>query len=176
MAIYRFEDRIPEIDESTYVSKSADIIGDVRIGKNCYIGPGARIKGDYGTIIIDDNSNVQENCVIHARPGEETTIGKWVSIGHAAVIHGAVIKDYSVVGMGSVVSDFAEIGVWSVVGEGAVVKSKMKVPDEGIAVGIPAKVIGSVSEDFKKMWTEYKELYRSLSWRYIEGLEEIGSP
>ncbi len=156
MTIYEFEGRIPKIHESTYVSKSADIIGDVKIGKNCYIGPGAKIKGDYGSVIIGDNSNVQENCVIHARPDKKTVIGDYVSIGHGAIIHGATINDYAVVGMGSVVSDFAKVGIWSAVGEGAVVVSGKEVPDQGIAVGIPAKVIGSVDEDYKKMWTEYK--------------------
>ncbi|MFO8109103.1 MAG: gamma carbonic anhydrase family protein [Thermoplasmata archaeon] len=174
MAIYAFEKRIPEVDESAYVSSSSEIIGDVTIGKECFIGPGARIKGDYGSIIIGDYSNVQENCVIHARPGEKTVIGNYVSIGHAAVIHGAHIEDHATVGMGAIVSDFAKVGKWSVVGEGAVVVSRTEVSDEGIAVGTPAKVIGSVDDDFKEMWTEYKELYRSLSQRYKEGLRKVG--
>lgn len=173
MGIYSFEDRTPRIHESTYVSSSSDIIGDVRIGKECFIGPGARIKGDYGTVIIGDRSNVQENCVIHARPDEQTVIGENVSIGHGAIIHGAHIDDDATIGMGSIVSDFAKVGKWGVVGEGAVVVSRKEVPDEGIAVGIPAKVVGSVDEDFKKMWSEYKEIYRTLSWRYKEGLKRL---
>ncbi len=173
MAIYEFEGRVPRVHDSAYVSKSADIIGDVEIGENCYIGPGARLKGDYGTIIIGNNSNVQENCVIHARPGEKTVIGDWVSVGHAAVIHGATVKDYATIGMGAIVSDFASVGVWSVVGEGAVVVNGKEIPDQCIAVGIPAKVVGTVDHDFKVMWTEYKELYSALSRRYREGLKEV---
>ncbi len=173
MAIYKFEDRTPRVHESAYVSKSADIIGDVRIGEKCFIGPGARIKGDYGTVMIGDNSNVQENCVIHARPNEKTVIGDYVSIGHAAIIHGGFIDDYATIGMGAIVSDFAKVGRWSVVAEGAVVVGGSEIPDEGVAVGIPAKVIKSVDDDFKKMWTEYKEIYRDLSGRYKEGLKKL---
>ncbi len=173
MTIYEFEGRTPQIHKSSYVSKSAEIIGDVKIGEKCFIGPGAKLKGDYGTIIIGNSSNVQENCVIHARPGEKTMIGDYVSIGHAAIIHGATIKDYAVIGMGAIVSDFTEVGEWGAVGEGAVVVSGKEVPDQGIAVGIPAKVVGSVDEDYKKMWTEYKELYRSLAERYKDGLKAL---
>ncbi len=173
MAIYKFEDRTPKVHESAYVSKSAEVIGDVTIGERCFIAPGAKIKGDYGTVIIGNNSNVQENCVIHARPGEKTVIGEYVSIGHAAVVHGGSINDYATIGMGAIVSDFAKVGVWSVVGEGALVPAGKEIPDEGVAVGIPAKVIKSVDDDFKTMWKEYKELYCQLSQRYKDGLTKL---
>ncbi len=173
MTIYEFEGRKPSIHESSYVSSSADIIGDVRIGKNCYIGPGARIKGDYGTIHIGASTNVQENCVIHARPEEETVLGEWVTIGHGAIIHGGIIKDWAIIGMGAIISDFAIIGEWSVVGEGAVVVSGTEIPDEKVAVGTPAKVIKEIDEKFKDKWKEYKELYRSFSWRYKDNLKKI---
>ncbi len=173
MTTYEFEGRKPDIDESSYISKSAEIIGDVRIGKNCFIAPGAKIKGDYGTVKIGDNTNVQENCVIHARPGEVTTIGDWVIIGHGAIIHGPTIKDWAVIGMGAIISDFAVIGEWSVVGEGAVVTSGTEIPDENVAVGTPAKVIKQINEDYKEKWKEYKEIYRSFSWRYKESLKPL---
>ncbi len=95
--------------------------------KNCYIGPGARIRGDYGTITIGDNTAIEENVVIHARPNDITVIGSHVTIGHAAIIHNATINDWAVIGMGSIVSDWAEIGEWAVVAEGAVVKNKQKI-------------------------------------------------
>ncbi len=173
MTVYEFEGRRPVIDESAYVSKSATIVGDVRIGENCFIAPGARIKGDYGTIIIGAKSNVQENCVIHARPEEKTEIGEHVTIGHSAVIHGATIDDYAVVGMSSTVSDNAEVGRWAVVGEAALVRSSQEIPPENVAVGVPAEIIKKIDEDYKEKWTEIKEEYESFSWRYKENLKPL---
>ncbi len=173
MPVYSFEGRKPNIHGSTYISPSADIIGDVTIGVECFIAPGARIKGDYGSIVIGDYSNIQENCVVHARPDRSTVIGDWVSVGHGAIIHGAKIKDWAVIGMGSVVSDDATVGLWSVIGEGAVVVSGSDIPNESIAVGIPAKVKGEITEEFIERWVGIKEKYRSFSKRYSEGLERI---
>ncbi len=170
MTVYEFEGRKPEIHESCYVAKSATVIGDVTLGKSCYVGPGARIKGDYGTIAIGDRSNVQENCVIHARPDEKTEIGDWVTIGHGAIIHGATINDYAVVGMGSIVSDEAEIGRWGVVGEGALVTNGQTVGDEKVVVGVPAKAIKQISDDYKSSWKKIKEEYASFPRRYKENL------
>lgn len=173
MAIYEFEGRVPDISDSSYVHENATVIGDVEIGEECFIAPGARIKGDYGTIKIGDKSNVQENCVIHARPDEETVIGDLVSIGHAAIIHGAEVDDYAVIGMGSVVSDDAQIGKWGVVGEGAVVKNGQEVPEDSVAVGIPAKIIKKIGEEYKEKWTKMKENYSSFSHRYKDNLKKI---
>jgi len=173
MAIYEFEGRKPDISQKSYIAKSATIIGDVTIGDNCYIAPGARIKGDYGTIKIGDNSNVQENCVIHARPGEETNIGDWVTVGHGAIIHGGKIDDYAIIGMGGIVSDEAKIGRWSVIGEGAVVRNGQEIEKEKVAVGVPSKTIKQISTEYKKKWKKIKEEYASFSQRYKEGLNRI---
>lgn len=174
MAVYEFEGKVPRIGKGTYVFESADIIGDVEIGENCYIGAGARIRGDYGTIRIGDRTSIEDNCVIHARPDEVCTIENDVTIGHGAVIHNATIHDWAVIGMGSIVSDYAEIGVWAVVGEGAVVKNKQKLEDYHIAVGIPAKVIGEVNQEYKELWTKFKGIYNDLaSKKYPENLKRI---
>jgi carbonic anhydrase/acetyltransferase-like protein (isoleucine patch superfamily) len=174
MTIYEFEKRKPIIGKGTFIFNSADIIGDVIIGENCYIGPGARIRGDYGSIIIGSNTAIEENVVIHARPDEKTSIGDFVTIGHAAIIHNAKIEDWSVIGMGSIVSDWAEIGKWAVVAEGALVKNKQKIPEKTIAVGIPAKVISEVSKDYVKLWTKYKKIYSDLAKkRFPSSLKEL---
>ena len=173
MTIYSFEGREPKIHDSSYVSESATVIGKVIIGKDCFIGPGARIKGDYGCIEIGDNTNVQENCVIHARPEEETIIGDWVSIGHGAIIHGGKIDDYAVIGMGSIISDHAHVGVWSVIGEGAVVPNDKEIPDEKVVIGIPAKIVKDVDEDYKERWKKIKKEYQSFPERYKNNLEAI---
>lgn len=163
MSIYEFEKKKPRIGKGTFIFPSADVIGDVTIGENCYIGPGARIRGDYGSIRIGDDTAVEENVVIHARPNEKTIIGNSVTIGHAAIIHNATIHDWAIIGMGAIVSDYAEIGEWAVIAEGAVVKNKEKIPDKAIAVGIPAKVVAEITLEYKKQWTEYKNIYSDLA-------------
>jgi phenylacetic acid degradation protein len=163
MSVYEFENRKPIIKKGSFIYESADVIGEVDIGKNCYIGPGARIRGDYGSITIGDNTAIEENVVIHARPGDVTTIGSHVTIGHAAIIHNATIQDWAVIGMGSIISDWAVIGEWGVVAEGAVVKNKQHIPKKSIAVGIPAKIIGEISSDYIKQWTLFKNIYVDLA-------------
>ena len=173
MTLYEFEGRRPEVHETSYVSKSAEVIGDVTIGKGCFIAPGAVIKGDYGSIEIGDNSNVQENCVVHARPGEKTSIGRWVTLGHAAVVHGATIHDHAVIGMGAIVCDDAVINEWGVVAEGAVVNSGKEVEKESVVAGVPAKPIKKIDEEYKETWMKIKKEYSSFSKRYKENLTRL---
>jgi len=174
MSIYEFENKKPIIGKGTFIFESADVIGDVVIGKNCYIGPGARIRGDYGSIKIGDNTAVEENVVIHARPDGVATIGSNVTIGHASIIHNATVCDWAVIGMGAVVSDWAEIGEWAVVAEGAVVKNKQKIPNKSIAVGVPAKVVSKISLEYEKQWSKYKKIYSNLAnERFPKSLKKI---
>ena len=174
MSIYEFENKKPSIGKDTFIFKSADIIGDVVIGENCYIGPGARIRGDYGSIRIGNNTAVEENVVIHARPDDVTIIGNNVTIGHGSIIHNATIQDWAVIGMGAIVSDWAVIGKWAVVAEGAVVKNKQKIPNKAIAVGVPAKIVSEISEEYEKQWTNYKKIYSDLARnRFPNSLKEI---
>ena len=172
MAISEFEGRVPVLGRGSYVHPSADLIGAVTIGDGCWIGPGARLRGDYGTIVLGDYTSVEDNCVIHARPGEITTIGSHVTIGHGCIIHNATVDDYAVIGMGSVVSDWARVGEWAVIGEGAVVRQRQEIPSEAIAVGVPAKLLDKqVSDEYKAEWSRFKDIYRDLAQRYPEGLK-----
>jgi len=174
MSIYEFENKRPIIGKGTFIYKSADIIGDVILGENCYVGPGARIRGDYGSIRIGNNTAVEENVIIHARPDEKTIIGDYVTIGHGAVIHNAVILDWAIIGMGSIVSDWAQIGRWAVVAEGALVKNKQIIPDKAITIGVPAKVVSKITEEYKKQWTKYKKIYSNLAKkRFPLSLKEV---
>jgi phenylacetic acid degradation protein len=174
MAVGRFEEHLPQIGEGVYIHPSADVFGNVQIGQHCWIGPGARLRGDYGRIVIGDFTSVEDNVVIHARPGEQTTIGNWVTLGHASIIHNvALIDDYAVVGMGAIVSDWARVGRWAVVAEGAVVRQRMEVPDERIAVGVPAKLLEKMVDDnYKTEWTRFKEIYVDLAGRYPKAYRE----
>lgn len=168
MPLYEFEGRVPKIGSHSFVFDNATIIGDVTIGEYVWIGPGAVLRGDYGSISVGDYSAIEDNCVIHARPGEKTTIEEHVTIGHLSVIHTATIRKWAIVGMGATVSDFSEVGQWAVIAEGAVVKSKTNIPSESIGAGVPATVIGKINEDFKKVWDEYKANYNSFAKRYLD--------
>ncbi len=174
MAVYEFEGRKPKLGKGAYVHPSADVIGAVTVGEGCWIGPGARLRGDYGEIILGDNSSIEDNCVIHARPGDITRIGSHVTVGHGCVIHNATIHDHAVIGMGSVVSDWATVGEWAVVGEGAVVRQRQHIPAEHIAVGVPARLLDKqVSDEYKKEWSHFKNTYVDLAGRYPRGLKEM---
>lgn len=174
MVVYEFEGKVPKIGAGTYVFDEATIIGDVEIGAGCYIGAGAVLRGDYGTIRIGEKTAVEDNVTVHARPGEVCKIGNHVTLGHGAIIHNAEIHDWVVVGMGAIVSDYAVVGEWAAVGEGAVVKNKSQIPDGAIAVGVPAKVIAETSEEYRKQWTHFKSIYNDLAAkRYPEGLKKI---
>ncbi len=172
MSIYIFEGRTPHISEESYVSPSATIIGDVTLNGAVWVGPGAVIRGDYGKITIATGTAVEDNVVIHARPGEETTIGEHVTLGHSCVIHTAVIGDFAVIGMHSTVTDYARVGKWAVIAEHALVKTKQEIEPEVIAGGVPAKVLKTVTPEYKKLWEEYKMNYTSFCKRYKESLVE----
>jgi carbonic anhydrase/acetyltransferase-like protein (isoleucine patch superfamily) len=173
MAVYDFEGRVPKIGETSYISSSASVIGKVTIGGECYVAPGAIVKGDYGEIIIGDGCSVQDNVIVHARPDEITIIGNNVTLGHGCIVHNATIKDEAVIGMGAIVSDYAVVGHWCIVGEGAVVRARSQIPDEKIVVGIPAKEIGDVQDKHKEELTRFKEIYRNLAGRYPKGLKKL---
>ena len=174
MAIYEFEGKRPKIDRTAFVFDSADVIGDVTLGAGCYVGPGARIRGDYGTIVVGEGSAIEDNCVLHVRPGEVLAIGKNVTLGHSCVIHNCTLHDGVVVGMGAVVSDYADVGENATVGEGAVVKNKSVVPARAIVVGIPANQVAEVTDEYIAQWKMFKQIYRDLAEkRYPSSLKRI---
>lgn len=173
LVVYAFENRIPFIGDSSYVSHTASVIGQVTIGEECYVAPGAVVKGDYGEVRVGDGTSIQDNVVIHARPGELTLIGSNVTLGHGCIVHNAVIEDDAVIGMGAIISDYATVRKWAVVGEGAVVKMRSDIPEGMIAVGVPAKVIGSVKDSHKDELAKFKSVYRDLARRYPVGLKKI---
>ena len=174
MALYRFGDRVPTIGKCTWVSDSAQVIGDVEIGADCYVGHGVILRGDYGSIRIGDGSAVEENAVVHIRPKGLSEIGNSVTIGHGAIVHCNRIGDFAVIGMGAVLSFGAVIGTWAIVAEGSVVSRDMRIPAEVIAAGVPAKVVEQVQSRHKSFWKYGKQLYVDLAHMYPEKLERIG--
>ena len=173
MPFYSVNNIKPVIGENTWIAPSAEIIGDVRIGNNCYIGFSAVLRGDYGTIIIGDGSAIEEGVIIHARPLDKTEIGLHVTIGHMAMIHNAVIRDYAVIGMQAMISDFSEVGEWAIVAEKSLVKRKQIVPPGKIYAGAPAVEKGDVTERHRFEWEMGKKVYSDLAGRYSHEVKEI---
>ena len=167
MALYQFEEHKPRVSQGAFVAESALVIGDVQIGKDAYIGHGAILRGDYGTIHVGDGTAIEEGVIVHARPNDRTEFGSHVTVGHGAMIHNARIKDYAVIGMRATISDYSVVGEWTIIGEMGLVKSHQKVPDGVVAVGVPVKVAGKVDKKQKDFWSYGKRLYVEMAHRYI---------
>ena len=172
--LYAFDGREPEIGKDAYVSDQAIVIGNVKIGDECYVGPGAILRGDYGRIVIGSGTAVEENVVVHAPPEKVCQIGKKVTLGHGAIIHARSIGDLAVVGMGAVVSLGVKIGERTIIAEGAVVRMSQKVPAGVVVAGNPATVIREVTVQDEERWKKGKQLYIDLAKKYLKiGLQPI---
>jgi phenylacetic acid degradation protein/carnitine operon protein CaiE len=176
--IYSFKNYTPVIDKSSFVHPQATVTGHVIIGKNCYIGPGAALRGDWGKIIIEDGCNVQENCTIHMFPGTTVLLKEGSHIGHGAIIHGATIGKNSLVGMNAVIMDNVELGNECIVGALSFIKQDEKIPARSLIAGNPGKIIKQVSDEMIAWKSEGTKLYQALpkemfeSWRECEPLRE----
>ena len=173
MGLFALEDRVPKVQKNSYVSPDAHIIGDVHIGEGCWIGPGAVIRADFGTIEIEDCTAIEENCVIHCRPDCLCRIGEYVTIGHGALLHGTTIEDYVTVGMGSVVGVNSTLKQWCILGEGTVVKSNQEISAGAVAVGSPATEVKFLSDEEKAHQKDLKQYYVDLPKRYLDGLRKL---
>jgi phenylacetic acid degradation protein len=171
--IYEFQGYIPVVHVSSFVHPLAAVTGNVIIGKDCYIGPGAAIRGDWGQIILEDGVNVQENCTVHMFPGKSITLKNSAHIGHGAIIHGANIGRNVLVGMNTVIMDDAEIGDESIIGAMAFVKAEEIIPKRSLVVGNPAKVVKEVSDEMIDWKTKGTKLYQQLPKEYHETLKEV---
>ena len=166
--LYKFAGKRPAVGEGSYVSDLARVIGDIVIGKNCYIGHGAILRGDYGRIEIGDGTAVEEGVIVHAPPGELNRIGDRVTIGHGAVVHGKSIDRGAVIGMGSILSIWSEIGEGSIVAEGSVVKLKQIIPSKVVVAGNPAQIVRDITSKDEEFWKWGKQLYIDLAKQYLD--------
>jgi len=171
--IYSFKGHIPVVHESSFVHPLAAVTGNVFIGKNCYIGPGAAIRGDWGEIILEDGVNVQENCTIHMFPGKSIVLKESAHVGHGAIIHGANLGRNCLIGMNSVIMDDAEIGDECIIGAMAFVKAETVFPKRKLIVGNPAKAIKDISDEMIEWKTAGTRLYQQLPTDCHESLKEV---
>lgn len=165
--LYEFEGKCPRVESSSFVHPSAVLIGAVTIGKKCFIGPGAVLRGDYGSIIIGDGSNVQDNCTMHSQPDTALVIYENVDIGHGSIIHGpTTINNNVVVGMGSIICDGCEVGTGSFLGAGCLLTPNTVIPPYKLAVGNPGRIIKDVTEQHLDFSQKAVGIYQGLCSRY----------
>jgi phenylacetic acid degradation protein len=177
--IYKFNNYTPVVHPTAFVHPQAAVTGCVIIGKNCYIGPGAALRGDWGKIIVEDGCNVQENCTVHMFPGVTVLLKAGAHIGHGAVIHGATIGKNCLVGMNAVVMDNVVLGDECIVGALSFIRADEQFGDRSLIVGNPAKKIRDVSEAMIRWKTAGTQLYQQLPgqmatvWEPCEPLREL---
>lgn len=172
MPCYEYEGVRPVVHSSAFVHPTAVLIGDVIVGPSCLVGPCAVMRGDIGRLIMKAGSNLQDTCVVHSFPGEDTVIEEDGHIGHGAVLHGCTIKRNAMVGMNAVVMDNAVIGENSFVASMAFVKAGMEVPPNVLVAGCPAKVIKELTEQDINWKSEGTKIYQHLASRHsITGIE-----
>ncbi|HLA55766.1 MAG TPA: transferase hexapeptide repeat family protein [Flavobacterium sp.] len=171
--VYEFRGFIPVIHESSFIHPQAAVTGNVIIGKDVYVGPGAAIRGDWGGIVIEDGCNVQENCTIHMFPGKNITLKAGAHIGHGAIIHGANIGRNCLIGMNAVIMDDADIGDECIVGALAFVKAETIIPARKMVVGNPAVTIKTVSDEMMAWKTKGTALYQKLPKELYETLKAV---
>jgi len=173
MPCYSIDGVVPVIDPSAYVHPTAVLIGDVIIGPDCYVGPCAALRGDFGRIVLQRGANVQDTCVIHGFPNQDTVVEENGHIGHGAVLHSCIVRRDALVGMNAVVMDEAEIGEAAILAACAFVPAGYKVPPRSLAAGMPVKVKRELTEQEIAWKREGTETYQDLTRRSLASLVEV---
>ena len=173
MPCYEIDGVIPVVDPTAFVHPTAILIGDVIVGPGCYVGPGASLRGDFGRIVLEAGSNVQDTCVMHGFPGTDTVVEVDGHVGHGAVLHGCVVKKNAMIGMNAVVMDEAVVGESAIVAACAFVKAGMVVPPRSLAVGTPAKVLRTLSDEEIAWKLAGTRTYQDLTLRSLRTLREV---
>lgn len=168
---YAFKGFQPVVHPSAYVHPQAAVTGNVIIGADVYIGPGAALRGDWGGIVIEDGCNVQENCTIHMFPGVTVRLEEGAHVGHGAIIHGAHLGKNVMIGMNSVIMDEVVVGAGSIIGALTFVKARTVIPERSLVVGNPGKVIKTVTPEMLAWKTKGTRLYQQLPGELHEHLE-----
>ena len=172
LKVYAIDGIVPVVDPTAYVHPSAVLIGDVIVGPGCYVGPCASLRGDFGRLILERGSNIQDTCVMHGFPGTDTVVEEDGHIGHGAVLHGCRIKRNALIGMNAVIMDNAVIGESSIVAASAFVKAGMEIPPRVLVAGMPAKVIRALSDEEVRWKSAGTATYQDLARRSLATMEE----
>ena len=169
--VYEIDGIVPVIDPSSFVHPDAILIGDSIVGPNCYVGPGAVMRGDFGRLILETGVNIQDNCILHGFPNTDTVVRENGHIGHGAVLHGCQIGPNTLVGMNSVVNDDAVIGAECIIAAMAFVRAGEKFPPRSLIAGIPAKILRPVSDDEIEWKSSGTRDYQIRTKRSLESLK-----
>ena len=172
MSFYEIDGVRPVVDPSSFVHPTASVIGSVVIGKNCYVGPHASLRGDFGKIVLEDGVNFQDGCIAHCFPGGETRVRKNGHISHGAVLHGCDIGENSMVGIQTVVMDNARIGKECMIAALSYIKPNFQAPDRSVIAGSPAEIKKQVTDQQMHWKTEGTAVYQHLTHRCLETLHQ----
>lgn len=170
MPSYAFEGLRPVVDPAAFVHPTAVLIGDVMIGARCFVGPGAVLRGDFGSLILEAGSNLQDNCVMHSFPGRDVVVEVDGHVGHGAVLHGCRVGRNALIGMNTVIMDNAEIGADCIIGAMSFVKAGTVTEPATLWAGSPARLVRAVSERELAWKTRGTQEYQTLAQRCREGL------
>lgn len=171
MPCYEISGVRPIVHPTAYVHPEAVLIGDVFVGAGCYVAPLASLRGDFGRIVLEEGSNVQDCCVLHSFPGIDTVVGVNGHVGHAAVLHACKVGSNALIGMNAVIMDNAEVGEGSMVAACAFVKAEMKIPPGVLVAGVPAKVLRELTEQERKWKVIGTQCYQNLAVRSLTTLK-----
>ena len=171
--VYEINGIRPVVHPSAFVHPTAVLIGDVIVGPRCYVGPLASLRGDFGRLILEEGANLQDTCVMHGFPEDDTVVEVDGHIGHGAVLHGCRVGRNAMVGMNAVVMDKAVVGAGSIVGAAAFVKAGMVIPPRSLVLGAPARVMREVTDE-ELAWKSYgTRQYHDLAVRSMKSLREV---
>ena len=171
--VYEIDGVRPVVHPSAYVHPSAVLIGDVIVGARCYIGPLASLRGDFGRLVLEEGANLQDTCVMHGFPGEDTVVEVDGHIGHGAVLHGCRVSRNAMVGMNAVVMDKAVVGAESIVAAASFVKAGMVIPPRSMVMGTPAKVMRALTDEDVAWKSVGTRQYHELALRSMRTMREV---
>lgn len=169
--IRRVKGMMPVVDDTAWIAADADVMGKVTIGRDAGIWFHAVIRADQNAIWIGEKTNIQDGCILHTDPDDSLVIGKEVSVGHGAILHGCTIEDHCLIGMGSIIMNRAHIHPYCIIGAGAVVKEGMEIPSGSVVVGCPTRIIGMIRDDQKQQIEANAHHY--VEWKQVYQREEI---
>ncbi len=166
---YAFQGHHPQIDEQAWIADDADVIGQVRIGKDSSVFFHSVIRGDSDAIVIGEQTNIQDGCILHTDPEHQLILEDYISVGHGAILHGCHIQSHCLIGMGAVILNGAVIEPYCIIAAGAVITEGMHIPSGSLVVGCPGRIIKTISDEQKASIDENALHYRNLSKIYQEG-------